>query len=74
MLGLTNLSSSVLEGTELCLDRDEAVVFKDAKTPEHLLLKYKSHKRCSRSVHTVAKAIDHRERPLYFNKTCIEFK
>lgn len=29
-------SSSVLGGTELLLDRDEAVVFKDAKTPEYL--------------------------------------
>lgn len=33
-LALANLSSSVLEGTEVCLDRDETVVFKDAKTPE----------------------------------------
>lgn len=35
-------SSSVLEGTELLtLDRDETVVFKDAKTPESRLLQAK---------------------------------
>lgn len=33
-IALANLSSSFLEVTELGLDRDEAVVFKDAKTPE----------------------------------------
>lgn len=32
-----NRSSSLLGGTELHLDRDEAVVFRDAKTPEELL-------------------------------------